>query len=220
MRIFSLLLALNTTVSTAFAVNTPAGEIDVSTGRIIVNGKKLTVVPEYAGYKGKPLALKDETYIPTSGKNPGYFISLYPDDSSKNQLSLTQHILITDATGKEIRQSNILDTGINFEWGDNNYVFFEGNTMHFGIYNRRCEDNNCISMNTPRRMQFIYHDGVLEEDKGSWRGPAKPRKYIEPTGSDPCGNVNGVEACREEVAREQEKKALQRRKKTKPTAMP
>ena len=125
---------------------------------------------------------------------------------------MTQHIVITDVSGKALRLSNALDTGLDFQWGDNNYVFFEGNTMHFGIYSRRCTENSCTSMTVPHRMQFIYRDGVLEEDKGPWRGPAKPQKYIEPTGEDPCGNVNGVEACREEVARDKARQAKRQRK--------
>lgn len=197
--LFSCVLFVMATA--AIANNTPAGEVDTSTGRIVVNGEKLYVNLQY---DGRRMFLHNEHILSSAGRNPGLFLSLYPDGTVKNN-SLTQHIIIIDATGKELRRSNVLDTGIDFEWGDNNYVLFDNGAMYFGVF-------------TPKRMQFVYRDGKLEENKGAWRGPAKPEIYIEPTGKDPCFNVNGVEACREELEREKAAKQAKRKHKATPPA--
>lgn len=185
-------------------------------GRILVNGKKLHVTRQY---DGKRMELETEHILVSAGKNPGLFLSFYPDKvPSSEWRPSTQHIIITDATGDKVRQSNVLDTGIDFQWGDNNYVIFEGNTMYFGIYKRDCNENNCRTMTVPHRMQFIYRDGKLEENKGPWRGPAKPEIYIEPLGTDPCFNVNGVEECREELERDKAAKRAKQKRKATPAA--
>jgi hypothetical protein len=199
------LISLMSASACAFAalfsvIQTPAGEIRLNNNRIIYKGERLYVTRDV---DGKREMLESEHLFESSGKNPGMFLSRYWDAKAGSHL-LTQHMIVTDATGKEVRLSNALDTGLDFQWGDNNYVIFESNTIYFGIY-------------SPKRMQFVYKDGALEENKSPWRGPSKPLIYIAPTGDDPCGNVNGVEACREEVAREQERKAQQRRKKIKST---
>lgn len=210
-----LLIALLITATAESAVtqiSTGGVQVD-DAGRILVNGEKLYVTRQY---DGKRMELDAEHILASAGKKNSLFLSLYPDKTAPSQSTyspLTQHIIIIDATGKELRRSNVLDTGIDFQWGDNNYVIFEGNTIYFGIYNRLCNENNCRSMYVPHRMQFVYRDGKLEVNKGPWRGPAKPEIYIEPTGKDPCFNVNGVEACREELEREKAaKQAKQKRK--------
>ncbi|KXB30577.1 hypothetical protein AT959_14735 [Dechloromonas denitrificans] len=206
-----LFIALLISSVTAFANDTPADKVELQGHRIVVNGVRLNITRQY---DGKRLDLYNETIFEVSGKNPGLFLSFYPDKVPSSEWQpTTEHIIITDATGNKVRQSNRLDTGIEFDWGDNNYVIFEDGAMYFGIYNRRCNENNCRSMYVPYRMQFVYRDGKLEENKGPWRGPAKPEIYIEPTGKDPCFNVNGVEACREELVRERAtKQAKQKRK--------
>ena len=181
-----LAIALLVTVTAGAAVTqTYPGSVQVDdVGRILVNGKKLYVTRQY---DGKRMELETEHILVSAGKNPGLFLSFYPDKvPSSEWRPSTQHIIITDATGDKVRQSNVLDTGIDFQWGDNNYVILEGNTMYFGIYKRNCNENNCRTMTVPHRMQFIYRDGKLEENKGPWRGPAKPEIYIEPLGTDPC----------------------------------
>ncbi len=196
MKLIFALVASLIAASAAFADRAPAGEIDTDSGRIIVNGQKLQVIRKY---DGRQVDLVSEHIIASAGKNPGLFISFYRDKASPSEKTRTEHFIIIDATGNEVRRSNVLDAGTEFDWGDNNYVRFEGNAMYFGIY-------------APKRMQFFYRDGTLAEDKGPWRGPAKPEKYIEPTGNDPCGNVNGVDDCRAEVARD---KARHHKSKTK-----
>lgn len=175
-------------------------------GDIVANGEKIFVTLQY---DGRRMDLHSEIFFEISGKNPGLFLSFYPDVATKES-PMTQHIIITDATRDKVRRSNVLDTGIDFQWGDNNYVIFEGNAMYFGIYKRNCNENSCRTTTVPHRMQFVYRDGKLEENKGQWRGPAKPEVFIQPTGKDPCFNVNGVEACREEIERE---KAANRKRK-------
>ena len=211
-----LLVALLVSMTSALAViQTPAGEVNVDSGRIVVNGEKLYLTRQY---DGKPFALRDTETLASNGKNPGIFLSIYSDKAAPSQSGytpLTEHIIVIDATGDKVRRSNVLDTGIDFQWGDNNYVIFEGNAMYFGIYKRNCNENSCRTMTVPHRMQFIYRDGKLEENKGPWRGPAKPEIYIEPQGTDPCFNVNGVEECRDELEREKAaKRAKQKRKAT------
>lgn len=214
MKKWILLLAFFLTLTSAFAViQTPAGQVNIRNGSIVINGERLYVTLQY---DGKPLALHNEHILSSAGKNPGLFLSIYWDADATSEAPGTKRIIIIDATGKEIRRSNVLDTGVDFSWSDNNYVIFEGNTMYFGIYNRLCKENSCRTMTVPHRMQFIYRDGKLEENKGAWRGPAKPEIYIEPTGKDPCFNVNGVEACREE--QEREKAAMQAKQKRKASA--
>ncbi|BBP01629.1 hypothetical protein [Sulfuriferula nivalis] len=179
-----LLIALFITTTGAFAViQTPAGIVNVDNGSIVVNGEELYVIRQY---DGKRRVLHNEIFFEISGKNPGLFLSIYRDKADPSQQSRTEYIIIIDATGKEIRRSNVLDTGIEFDWGDNNYVLFDHGAMYFGIY-------------SPKRMQFVYRDGKLEENKGPWRGPAKPEKYIEPEHPGPCYNVADEPACLEEV---------------------
>lgn len=213
-----LAIALLVTVTAGAAVTqTYPGSVQVDdVGRILVNGKKLYVTRQY---DGKRMELETEHILVSAGKNPGLFLSFYPDKvPSSEWRPSTQHIIITDATGDKVRQSNVLDTGIDFQWGDNNYVILEGNTMYFGIYKRNCNENNCRTMTVPHRMQFIYRDGKLEENKGPWRGPAKPEIYIEPLGTDPCFNVNGVEECREEIERDKAAKRAKQKRKATPAA--
>lgn len=213
-----LAIALLVTVTAGAAVTqTYPGSVQVDdVGRILVNGKKLSVTRQY---DGKRMELETEHILVSAGKNPGLFLSFYPDKvPSSEWRPSTQHIIITDATGDKVRQSNVLDTGIDFQWGDNNYVILEGNTMYFGIYKRNCNENNCRTMTVPHRMQFIYRDGKLEENKGPWRGPAKPEIYIEPLGTDPCFNVNGVEECREELERDKAAKRAKQKRKATPAA--
>lgn len=213
-----LAIALLVTVTAGAAVTqTYPGSVQVDdVGRILVNGKKLYVTRRY---DGKRMELETEHILVSAGKNPGLFLSFYPDKvPSSEWRPSTQHIIITDATGDKVRQSNVLDTGIDFQWGDNNYVILEGNTMYFGIYKRNCNENNCRTMTVPHRMQFIYRDGKLEENKGPWRGPAKPEIYIEPLGTDPCFNVNGVEECREELERDKAAKRAKQKRKATPAA--
>lgn len=168
-------------------------------------------------YDGKPYALRDTTFFEISGKNPGLFLSVYWDADSTSSNPGTQHIVIVDATSKTVRLSNILDTGIDFQWGDNNYVLFKNGAMYFGIYNRLCNENNCQSQEVPYRMQFVYRDGKLEVNKGPWLGPAKPEKYIEPEHPGPCYNVADVPACIEEVEQaEAAKRAAKGKHKAKP----
>lgn len=185
----------------AFAENTPAGEIDTSTGRIEVNGQKLHVTRQY---DGRRTYLRSEHILSSAGRNPGLYLSIHLDGTAQSQ-SLSQHVIVIDATGKELRLSNIVDSGIDFDWGDNNYVLFENGAMYFGIY-------------SPRRMQFVYRDGRLAENKGAWRGSAKPETYIEPIGTDPCFNVHTVEDCREELEREKAAKQAERKRKNAPSA--
>ena len=211
-----LAIALLITVTSGASVTQTSPEsVQVDTvGRIMVNGKKLYVTRQY---DGKRMELEAEHILASGGKNPGLFLSFYPDKvPSSEWRPSTQHIIITDATGEIVRQSNVLDTGIDFQWDDNNYVIFEGHTMYFGIYKRNCIENDCRTMTVPHRMQFIYRDGKLEENKGPWRGPAKPEIYIAPQGTDPCFNVNSVEACREELERDK----AARRAKNKPKGTP
>lgn len=182
-------------------------------GRILVGGERVYVTRQY---DGKRVALREEHIVASAGKNPGLFLSIYWDADPTTLNSGAEHIIITDATGEIVRQSNVLDTGIDFQWDDNNYVIFEGHTMYFGIYKRNCIENDCRTMTVPHRMQFIYRDGKLEENKGPWRGPAKPEIYIAPQGTDPCFNVNSVEACREELERDK----AARRAKNKPKGTP
>jgi hypothetical protein len=179
-----LLITLFIIATGVFAdIKTPAGIVNVDNGSIEVNGKELQVISQY---DGKPFALHDEMYVAVAGKNPGLFLSTYWDKVRSSKTPGTQHIIIIDATGKEIYRSNVLDTGIDFQWGDNNYVLFDHGAMYFGIY-------------SPKRMQFVYRDGKLEENKGPWRGPVKPEKYIEPEHPGLCYNVADVPACMEEV---------------------
>src|SRR5574343_998429 len=194
--IFLVVLLLK--VTTAFAVTqTFTRDIQVDgNGRILVGGERIYVTRQY---DGKRVALREEHILASAGENPGLLLSIYWDADATTQNPGTERIIITDATGDKVRQSNVLDTGIDFQWGDNNYVILEGNTMYFGIYKRNCTEHNCSTMTVPHRMQFIYRDGKLEENKGPWRGPAKPEIYIEPLGTDPCYNVNGVEECRDEL---------------------
>lgn len=179
---------------TGFANNTLVDKVELRWTDIFVNGERLRITRQY---DGKPMDLYSEHIFELSGKNPGVFLSIYPDAVSHDR-DYSEHIIITDATGPKVRQSNVIDTGLDFQWGDNNYVIFENGAMYFGIY-------------SPKRMQFVYRDGKLEINKGPWRGPAKPRIYIEPTGKDPCFNVNSVEDCREEVARRAEKAHAKKR---------
>ena len=76
MRGFILFFVLVAAGFDVFAIATPAGDVDVSTGRIIVDGKKIAVVPQYKGYKGRPLVLWSEMYVELSGVNPG-FLSVF-----------------------------------------------------------------------------------------------------------------------------------------------
>ncbi|MEW5789772.1 MAG: hypothetical protein AB1899_18175 [Pseudomonadota bacterium] len=198
-----------------FADDSPVDKVERQGHRILVNGVRLGITRHY---DGKRMDLYSETLLEISGTNPGLYLSFYPDIAAKGS-PMTQHILVTDATGNKVRQSNVLDTGIDFQWGDNNYVRFENGAMYFGIYNRYCYENNCPTQEVPHRMQFVYRDGKLEENTGPWRGPAKPEIYLQPTGDDPCWNVNGVEDCREEIEREKAaKRAKQRRKASQPAA--
>lgn len=167
--------------------------------RIWVNGQRLSVTLQYDGTQ---LPLRGETFFETSGKNPGLFLSIYFDGLPSSS-SLTRHIIVLDATGKTFRRSNVVDTGLEFQWGDNNYVLFDHGAMYFGIY-------------SPKRMQFVYRDGKLEENKGPWRGPAKPEKYIEPEHPGPCYNVANVPACIEEVEQAEAAKRAKRKHKAKP----
>lgn len=179
-------------------------EIDEN-GHLLINGQKIYITRLY---DGKQIALKSNIFFEISGKNPGVYLSTYWDKSVPNQQSTTQHIIVIDATGKEIGRSNVLDTGIEFEWGDNNYVLFDHGAMYFGIY-------------SPKRMQFVYRDGKLEENKAPWRGPAKPEKYIEPEHPGPCYNVADVPACIEEVEKaEAAKRAKQKHKAKLPVSAP
>lgn len=198
-RLFLLFILFLNALTALADISTPAGVINTNKGSISVNGKDIEVIMQY---DGKPLAIQSETLAIASGKNPGLFISVYPDGLSSSQ-SFTQHIIITDATGKTVRMSNILDTGLDFQWGDNNYVLFDHGVMYFGIY-------------SPKRMQFVYRDGKLEENKGPWRGPAKPEKYIEPEHPEPCYNVANVPACIEEVEQAEAAKRAKQKHKAKP----
>ena len=182
MKQFLVALALLYTATASLADRTPAGEVDTDTGRIIVNGQKLKVS---AQYDSKPLELHSEHIVANKGKNPGLFLSVYWD-GPPSSMTLTQHIIIIDATGSEIRRSNVLDTGLDFVWSDNNYVRFESGAMYFGIY-------------SPKRVQFVYRNGKLAENKGPWRGTQKPNVFVS---LDPCFNVNGLEEYRKEVAEE------------------
>lgn len=196
-----LLAALLIATTTVLAdIHTPAGEVNVDNGTIVVNGKELQVISQY---DGKPFALTNEHILSSAGKNPGLFLSIYWDKVRSSKTPGAQHIIIVDATGKEISRSNALDTGIDFQWGDNNYVLFDHGVMYFGIY-------------SPKRMQFVYRDGKLEENKGPWRGPAKPEKYIEPEHPGPCYNVANVPACIEEVEQAEAAKHAKQKHKAKP----
>ena len=165
-------------------------------GRLATNDERVLVNRQY---DGKKVPLREAHLHSSAGTNPGIFLSIYWD--ATNPSPGTERLIIIDATGNKVRHSNVFDTGMEFEWGDNNYVTFDGSVMYFGIY-------------SPKRMQFVYKDGKLEENKGPWRGPAKPEIYIEPTGNDPCFNVNGLEECRKEVAEEQARQARLKRKVT------
>lgn len=198
-----LLLAIFFTATGAFAViQTPAGVVDVDNGSIVVNGEELYVIRQY---DGKRMTLHNEIFFETSGKNPGLFLSTYPDKAEPSQQSRTEHIIIIDVTGKEIHCSNALDTGIGIEfgWSDNNYVLFDHGAMYIGIY-------------SPKRMQFVYRDGKLEKHKGPWRGPEKPKKYSEPEHPGPCYNVANVPACIEEVEQAEAAKRAKQKHKAKP----
>lgn len=177
-----------------------ADKIEIkNNGRIWVNGQRPSVSLQYDGTQ---LPLRGEHILTSAGKNPGLLLSIYSDGLPSSQL-LTQHIIVLDATGKIFRRSNVLDTGGDFQWGDNNYVQFDNGAMYFGIY-------------SPKRMQFVYHDGKLEENKGPWRGPAKPEKYIEPENPGPCYNVADLPACIKEVEAAEAAKHAKRKHKTKP----
>jgi hypothetical protein len=151
-------------------------------GRIWVNGARAFIT---LLYDGTQLPLRSEHILASAGKNPGLYLSVYPDGLPTDR-ALTKRMVVIDVIGTMVRRSNVLDTGLDFEWGDNNYVKFDHNTMYFGIY-------------SPKRMQFVYHNGKLEENKGPWRGPAEPEKYLEPDEPGPCYNVADVPACIAEV---------------------
>ncbi|MDR3391024.1 MAG: hypothetical protein P4L77_04755 [Sulfuriferula sp.] len=202
MKIKYIVLALLVVSIPVFAdIHTPAGEINVDSDSIIANGKTLYVTRHY---DGRQIELSNERLIAAKDKNPGLFLSIYWDKVSESQLSRTRYLIVVDATGKEIRYSNPLNTGLEFEWGDNNYVQFDNGAMYFGIY-------------SPKRMQFVYRDGQLEENKGSWRGPAKPEKYIEPEHPGPCYNVADVPACIEEVEQAEAAKRAKQKHNAKPS---
>jgi hypothetical protein len=189
-----------TVKETPVVQETSADKVEIkNNGRIWVNGQRPYVTLQYDGTQ---LPLRGEHILASVGKNPGLYLSIYPDGLPSNP-SLTRHIIILDATGKTFRRSNVLDTGIEFDWGDNNYVLFDHGAMYFGIY-------------SPKRMQFVYRDGKLEENKGPWRGPAKPMKYIEPEHPGPCYNVADVPACIEEVEQAEAAKRAKRKHKAKP----
>lgn len=150
-RLFLLFILFLNALTALADISTPAGVINTNKGSISVNGKDIEVIMQY---DSKPLAIQSETLAIASGKNPGLFISAYPDGLSSSQ-PFAQHIIITDATGKTVRMSNILDTGLDFQWGDNNYVLFDHAEMYFGIYSR---------------MQFVYKTVPTIETIGKVHG--------------------------------------------------
>lgn len=107
--------AINETATikeTPAAQETVADKVEVkNNGRIWVNGQKPSVTLQYDGTQ---LPLRGEHILASAGKNPGLFLSIYPDGLT-SKLSLTQHLIILDATGKKFRRSNVLDTGIDFQ---------------------------------------------------------------------------------------------------------
>jgi hypothetical protein len=186
-------------ISTVQEVTADKVEIK-NNGRIWVNGQRPFVTLQYDGTQ---LPLRSEHILASAGKNPGLYLSIYSDGLPSSSM-LAQHIIVLDATGKTFRRSNVVDTGLEFEWGDNNYVLFDHGAMYFGIY-------------SPKRIQFVYRDGQLEENKGSWRGPARPEKYIEPEHPGPCYNVADVPACIEEVEQAEAAKRAKQKHNAKPS---
>lgn len=176
----------------AFARLTPSGEFVIWKGHPKLNGALIPLAPRVDG--SQPIV--EDLSIPTEDQAGVALLSYWGKHTSEHDSS--EHLVVLKFTDTGVVVSNFIATGIDFQWGDNNYVQFEGNTMYFGIY-------------SPKRMQFIYKDGKLEVNNGPWLGPVQPHKYIEPTGDDPCFNVNGVEDCRKEVAEEAARRAKQKR---------
>lgn len=95
-RLLLIIAFLFAATSTFAVIQTPAGEVNVRNGTIVVNNEKLYITLQY---DGKPFVLHNEHIVASAGKNPGLFLSIYWDADAKTQLLGTKRLIIIDATG-------------------------------------------------------------------------------------------------------------------------
>ena len=159
---------------------TPAGNFTVANGQAYINSKALQLPHRSDG--SEPVV--SEEWLRLDGTPEISLLSYW--DRQDGAPSRTVTFLVLDFRTGAVIVSNSVNSGLDFEWGDNNYSIFRGGSLYFGIY-------------SPKKMQFSYSDGKLQINSGKWMGPAQAEKYIEPDKSLPCANVADVPACLAEV---------------------
>ena len=174
----------------ADSIKTPAGDLQFKRGGVVaING---TRVDGPLDSDGRPFHLFREPFFNLNEKWDQLFLLGYLTFDS-SYLPTTHYLILDTSTGKATL-SNAVDvaSGSEYKWGDNNFSLVRDGVLYFGIY-------------APRRVQFAYKDGRLEEFRGPWMGPQRPVRYIEPEESErgPCFNVANVPECIAEIERAQ-----------------
>lgn len=185
--LFALVLS-----SGAFARTVALGSFDVVDGTPTLNGTPLDLP---LGSNGKKPVTKEEDLILLNHDYFDKYALLSYWDRNPGAVQRTTAFVIIDFAGGKPIISNSINTLMDINWGDNNFIFVKNGALYFGIY-------------FPKPMQFYYKNGVLSENTGPWAGPNKPEKYIVPDEKDqgPCFNVANVPECIAEQERDEAKK--------------
>ncbi len=202
----------------ADSISTRLGDLSIKRGKATIGALILNDAPVFSHLSDVVLSVE----------NLWVTLSLVPKEENlflfsvsgveKETKRMAYGFVVLNVGGEVPEISNMANLPKQYVWDDNHYVKKTLGGVVFGLY---VVDpfHPWLNSGTSDRMQFVYQSGKLEEYKGPWRGPKKPETYLQPTGDDPCWNVNGVEDCREEIEREKAaKRAKQRRKASQPAA--
>jgi hypothetical protein len=183
----AFVVALCPGLGQAFDRDTAAGYFEVARGgKAKLNGQVLLLPATKDG--AQPVVSEEWMHSLTTAENRRFSLLSFWGRAHGAELSST-HFVILEFFPDGARVSNALASNLDVQWVDNNYSMVVKDSLHFGVF-------------APKRMQFVYKDGKLEEDKGPWKGPPTPEKYIEPDKSLPCANVANVPDCLAEVERD------------------
>jgi hypothetical protein len=181
-------LALVVAVSPARAYDreTLAGRFEIARGgKPKVNGATITLPSLRSG--GQPIVSEERLHFLSESDNQRFALLSFWGKTATDVNSST-HFVVVEFLIHGVRVSNAIATGLEVQWGDNNFGFADGDLLRFGVF-------------APKRIQYVYHNGKLLEDTGYWKGPKAPENYIEPDKSLPCANVANVPECLAEVER-------------------
>lgn len=202
-------------IANADSIPTKHGEFKLTRGKAHLGTVLLNDDTVFSQLRDVDLSLKDLWIgIPHAKQIPDlYLLEVSGIDKQTNKLNYG--FVILDLRGDRPALSKVVYLPKRYAWDDNHYVMMIDSGLQFGLY---VVDPFYPELNSGKsdRMQFTYRDGKLEENKGPWRGPAKPEKYIEPEHPGPCYNVANVPTCIEEVEQAEAAKHAKQKQKAKP----